>query len=140
RGRSLLGSRGRGGSLGRLLRLARRVKDVLLADPPTDAGAGQRVEVDLVLGRELAHQRGHIGADVTTALRRRADAGGHVGSIAGRLLRRGVTRVLGRRLLGRLLVQLGVLGQVRRVLGRSLLLLLSRLLVLGRLVLGGLLG
>ena len=47
------------GRLGGPLR-ARRLQDVLLADPPADACAGDRVERYRVLGGELAHQRRHV--------------------------------------------------------------------------------
>ena len=46
------------GRLGGLCR--RRVEHILLADPAADTGAGDRAEVDTVLGGEFADQRGDI--------------------------------------------------------------------------------
>ena len=87
RGRPRRGRRGRGG---RLLRGLGRGEHVLLADPAADAAALEAAEVDVVLGRELAHQRRDV----------RAVAGGL--AVVGRGgrglgLRRGLRRLLGRR-------------------------------------------
>ena len=45
-----------------LLRLGGRLEDVLLADAPTDASTREGRDVDALLGRELADERGEVGA------------------------------------------------------------------------------
>ena len=66
---------GCGRGLGRRLGGLGGVEHVLLADPAADAGARERREVDAVLGRELAHQRGDVGgASSRSAGRGRAGA------------------------------------------------------------------
>ena len=85
------GCRGLLGGLG-LAPGAGRVEDVLLADPPADAGAGHGLQVDAVLGGELADQRRHVRA-VTAGGQRggRRELAALIlrGSLRRRLLRRG---------------------------------------------------
>src|SRR5690606_22963733 len=83
--RDLSGGRGSGGCLGRRSRgsggsrRARRGggEHILLADATSDAGARHRVELDALLGGELAHD----GGDVPDARRRGGGRGGGGGSL-----------------------------------------------------------
>src|SRR6185436_21072658 len=50
-------------------------EDVLLADAATDAGPGDGREVDGVLGRELAHERGDVRGGAAALTPRRTGLG-----------------------------------------------------------------
>ena len=69
---------GRAGCLG-------GVEDVLLADAAADTGALERAEVDAVLRRQLAHERGDVGRGVARAATVRAGGGraGRAGADCG---------------------------------------------------------
>ena len=120
---------------------------VLLADAPAHTGAGQRRQVDVLLG-ELAHQRRHVGGVVARDARGDVLAGSGLGllrrrsglllrSLRRRLLLLGLRLRLGLRL-SRGLGLLSLLGLLRLVgLGLSLLLRRGRVVRRGGLGLAG---